>query len=139
MLWDAYDFDHVVHVPNLEGYRTVEELVCKDSDAPNVYFAVIGTLANDFWWRINRRSALSVPQERGMDGPAEIADLYCVFMQEDVLRLEVAMQDIIGVHVLHSCTDLTDPFFNCLLWYLSSFLQVLVKIFPQAWLKDQIR
>ena len=61
MLWDAYYFDHVVHVPDLEGNRAVEELICEDADAPNVYFAVVGTLADDFRRRVNRRPALCIP------------------------------------------------------------------------------
>lgn len=66
---------------DLEGDRAVEEFVCKDADAPDVDFAVIGTLADDFWWCVYRSSTLSVSQERGMDGPAEIAYFYGVFMQ----------------------------------------------------------
>lgn len=52
-----------------------------------------------------------------MNGPPKIADLDHVLMQEDVLRLEVAMQDVVGVHVLHCCTDLPDPLLHGLLWH----------------------
>lgn len=73
-----------------------------------------------------------------MNCPAEVAYFYGVFMQENVLRLEIAMQDVIRVHILHGCTDLSDPFFYSLLWHLTSLFQVLVKILPQTRLKDQI-
>ena len=73
-----------------------------------------------------------------MDGPAEIADFYGVLVQQDVLRLEVAVQDVVGVHVQHGCTDLPDPLLDCLLWDLARFFEVLVKIFAQAGLKHQI-
>lgn len=102
-------------MPNLKGDRAVEELIGEDADAPNVYFAVVGTLADDFWRRVNRRAALCVPQERGMNGPAEVTYFNGVFVQENVLRFEIAMEDVIGVHVFHSCTNLTNPFFDCLL------------------------
>ena len=51
-------------------------------------------------------------------------------MEEDVFRLEVAVQHIILVHVLHTKADLPHVFPHSSLRKPADFLHVVVKILP---------
>lgn len=59
-------------------------------------------------------------------------------MEENVFRFEVAVQDIVLVHILHSKTDLPHVFSHSSLRKSTNFLKVVVEIFAKTRLKDQI-
>jgi len=59
-------------------------------------------------------------------------------MEQDVLRLEISVNDVVIVHVLNSCANLPDILLGCFLRNSTIFLQILIKIFAQARLQDQI-
>lgn len=59
-------------------------------------------------------------------------------MEKDVFWLEIAMDDIMAMHVLHCSAHLPHPFLNYPLLYLAHIFQILIEIAAEARLKYQI-
>lgn len=73
-----------------------------------------------------------------MNCPTKIAYFYHVLVQKDVLRLKIAMQDIISMHVLNSLANLLNIFSHNFFRKFTDFFQILIQIFAQTRLKDKI-
>lgn len=59
-------------------------------------------------------------------------------MEEDVFRLDIAVDDVVFVHEIDGGADLPDEFPHQFLRHFAHFLQVLVEVLPQAGLQHKI-
>lgn len=75
-----------------------EQFIGENADTPNIHFAVIKVRADHFWRKVERSAALGAPQEGRVYCPSKIANFGSAFMEKDVLGLDVAVNDVIGVH-----------------------------------------
>lgn len=73
-----------------------------------------------------------------MNCPTKIAYFYHVLVQKDVLRLKIAMQNIISMHILYPLTNLLNIFFHNFFRKFADFFQILIQILSKTRLKDKI-
>jgi hypothetical protein len=95
-----YYFGEISEVPYFERNAGKENLVCQHSHTPNVDLTVVALVSHHFGRGVERSAALGAPEEGRVDCPSEVAYFYSVFMQKDVLRLNVPVDDIIFMHIL---------------------------------------
>lgn len=101
----------------LEGWTAADELICQDAKAPYVNPVVIGIVATG---KHLRRKVVAgsaqgfAPLRRSMDAPAEISKLDHSIAVEKVLRLQVSVNHIFGVHICKGVNHLCDDV-RCLL------------------------
>lgn len=102
-----------MHVHSFEGWLQCAELVEHDADGPDVTLERVGSALYDLWREVVRRAhhrprhIHSVPQH---PGNAKVPNLdQALLGQEYVLALDVAMQYLSVVDVLHAEANLGEP------------------------------
>ena len=97
--WVKFDHpvQHNVVVLIVEGRKSINHLVKQDPVAPNIHRLVVSLLENDLWGDVLRGAdeggGLLLPLQLLRD--AEVSETGVpIFVQEDVLRLHVAVHDV---------------------------------------------
>ena len=57
-------------------------------------------------------------------------------MEQNIFRFEISVDNVVFVHILNSCANLSNVLFHCPLGDFSILLQVLIQVLAQARLKD---
>jgi hypothetical protein len=124
-------------VPDFKGDGPIKQFISQDANAPDVNFAVIVLAFGHLGRSVERSSALGVPHEGGVNGPSKITNFDCVFDDKDVLRFDVAVNDIVLVHVFDCHANLLDIFPH-LFFLKGSFVQSFIQILARACLEEQV-
>lgn len=131
------DAREIVRVANFKGDGPIYQFVSQNSNVPDVNFAVI-VLAFCYLRRIVEwLPTLGVSHKGRMDSPSKITNFDCILHDKDVLRLDIAVNGIILVHVSHCHTNFLDIFYH-IFFLKGSFVHSFVKILPRACLKEQV-
>lgn len=113
VVWDlevqASDaFCDVMALASFEGCSSAVEFVGQDADCPKVELVVIGSLIDDLRTDVVNSPAEGLPGLGSMNRPPEVRQLDdVVIAKQDVLRLQIAMNDMKLMKVLHRQDHLT--------------------------------
>lgn len=126
-------------IERLERCVTCVELIGKDSDSPHIELCVIVLFVQNLGAEVVDGSTKSVSAFSRMYGPPEITELHIVVTtQNDVLWLEVSMNNVKWVKMLHGQNDLSNISGNLVLLEISFLFEYLVKLTSWSVLEYQI-
>mmetsp|Transcript_90699 Transcript_90699/g.261362 ORF Transcript_90699/g.261362 Transcript_90699/m.261362 type:complete len:282 (-) Transcript_90699:1884-2729(-) len=110
--------DHCVHlhwVVGLEWDGAIHELVDEDAEGPPIHSAGVPCARDGLWGEVLRRPATSVRLPEHLLGQTHVCDFQPPLLRyQQVLRLQVSVDHLLGVHVLdasHGSSDVEPAMF----------------------------
>lgn len=112
--------DQAFHVLGVKGVVESGDLIENAPKTPNIRFLIVRFLLANFRRKVVRSADGSIGAVVGVlqySGDAEVSNLdVSLRREENVLRFQIAMQDLFVMDVIHSQGHLHQPRHNLLLW-----------------------
>ena len=121
------DLSHIKRVPNLERACCKQHFISENTDTPDINFFVIVFIFDYLRRSVDRSPTLSVSQCRSINSPSKVTNFNSVFMNKNVLSLDISVNDISAMHMIDCRTYLFYIFFD-LLFFQDFFAQLLIHI-----------
>lgn len=118
----------IILTTNVKWSLSINQLICENTQTPNINFIVITLVLYDLRWNVNWSSTKWISWLLTLSGPTKITYFGNVSMEDNVLSFNVSVNDVHLMKVTNSTAYLSDDGFNIILWKWALFLNFFIKI-----------
>jgi hypothetical protein len=134
-----HNFNQFFLLADLEGVFADQHLVHHDSDRPDIYSLVVIVALQDLRTDVERSTAEGRAHKIAqVDGPAEVAQLYYSLVHHYVLRLYIAVDDLLGMEVTDGCAELAHDGSSFALGKGQVVLELFEELASHGYLQDDV-